>query len=111
MRQLGKGHSVIFFAPGEVDRRIRSLSPNGMASEDRIRVVDVLRWAMYETCEDLRHHLPFWAQQGLDHNKRFAADKDYCATGDLEVLRNAWLQRESRYVLCRATRRAESRNK
>jgi hypothetical protein len=25
MRQLGKGHSVMFFAPGEVDRRIRSL--------------------------------------------------------------------------------------
>jgi hypothetical protein len=95
MRQLGKGHSVMFFAPGEVDRRIRSLSPNGMASEDRIRVADVLRWAMYETCEDLRHHLPFWAQQGVDHNKRFAAFEDYSKTGDLEVLRNAWVQRES----------------
>jgi len=96
MRQLGKGHSVMFFAPGEVDRRIRSLSPNGMASEDRIRVVDVLRWAMFETCEDLRHHLPFWAQQGLDHKKRFAAYEDYSTTGNLEVLRNAWVQRESR---------------
>ena len=96
MRQLGKGHSVIFFAPGEVDRRIRNLLPNGIASQDRIRVVDVLRWAMHETCEDLRHHLPFWAQQGLDHNKRFAAYEDYSATGNLEVLRNAWLQRESR---------------
>jgi len=99
MRQLGKGHSVMFFAPGEVDRRIRSLRSSGMASEAHIRVLDVLRWAMHETCEDIRHHLPHWAQQGLDHNKRFAAYKEYKSTKDLEDLKDlkdAWLQRESR---------------
>ena len=96
MRQLGKSHSLMFFAPGEVDRRIRSLHPGGMASEDRIRVLDVLRWAMHETCEDIRHHLPHWAQQGLDHHKRFEAYKEYISTKDLEVLKSAWLQRESR---------------
>ena len=96
MRQLGKGHSVMFFAPGEVDRRIRSLFPNGRAPEDDIHVIDVLRWAMDETCEDIRHHLPLWAQQGLDHHKRFAAYEDYGATRSVEVLRGAWLQRESR---------------
>jgi hypothetical protein len=96
MRQLGKGHSVMFFAPGEVDRRIRSLIPSGMASGSRIRVLDVLRWTMHETCEDIRHCLPYWAQQGLDHYKRFAAYKEYSSTGNSEVLRNAWLQLESR---------------
>ncbi len=96
MRKLGKGHSVMFFAPGEVDRRIRSLVPSGMASDGRIRVLDVLRWTMHETCEDIRHRLPYWAQQGLDHHKRFAAHKEYCTTGNSEVLRNAWLQPESR---------------
>jgi hypothetical protein len=96
MRQLGKGQTVMFFAPGEVDRRIRNLVPGGLASSDPIRVVDVLRWAMHETCEDIRHHLPFWAQQGFDHRRRFAAFEDHGATGDLEVLRNAWVQRESR---------------
>ena len=96
MRQLGKGHSVMFFAPGEVDRRIRSLIPGGMVSGGRIKVLDVLRWAMHETCEDIRHCLPYWAQQGLDHHKRFAAYKEYNATGNSEVLRNAWLQPESR---------------
>jgi hypothetical protein len=96
MRQLGKGHSVIFFAPGEVDRRIRSLLPGGMPSGYRIRVLDVLRWAMHETCEDIRHHLPHWAQQGLDHHKRFAASKKHRSTEDWGVLENAWLQRESR---------------
>ena len=96
MRQLGKGHSVMFFAPGEVDRRIRSLIPGGMASGGCIRVLDVLRWAMQETCEDIYQHLPYWAQQGLDHHKRFTAYKEYSSTGNSEILRSAWLQPESR---------------
>ncbi|KAH9050298.1 hypothetical protein EDB84DRAFT_1585162 [Lactarius hengduanensis] len=96
MRQLGKGQSVMFFAPGEVDRRIRGLIPRGQESEGGIRVIDILRWAMYETCEDIAHHLPHWAQQGFDHHRRFSAYKQYRSTSDLTALRGAWLQRESR---------------
>ena len=96
MRQLGKGHSVMFFAPGEVDRRIRSRIPNEVASDGLVRVLDVLRWAMLETCEDIHHNLPYWAQQGLDHHKRSTAYKKHRSTGDMNVLRNAWLQPESR---------------
>jgi hypothetical protein len=95
MRLLGKGHSVMFFAPGEVDRRIRSLIPNGMATGSRIQVLDVVRWAIHETCEDIRHLLPYWAQQGLDHHRRFTAYREYRSSGDLEVLRGSWLQSES----------------
>jgi hypothetical protein len=96
MRQLGKGHSVMFFAPGEVDRRIRDRIPRQVASDGRIQAIDVLRWAMQETCEDIRHHLPYWAQQGMDHYKRFTAYKEHEATRDLNALRNSWLQPESR---------------
>jgi hypothetical protein len=96
MRQLGKGHSVIFFAPGEVDRQIRSVIPGRLACEDPINVADVLRWAMHETCEDILHHLPYWVQQGLDHHKRLAAYKTYGTSRDLKKLEKAWLQRESR---------------
>ncbi|KAH9056881.1 hypothetical protein EDB87DRAFT_1155391 [Lactarius vividus] len=96
MRQLGKGQSVMFFAPGEVDRRIRGLIPRGQGSEDGIRVIDILRWAMHETCEDIAHHLPHWAQQGVDHHRRFSAYKQYRSTSDLTALNGAWLQRESR---------------
>ena len=99
MRQLGKGHSVMFFAPAEVDRCIRGLIPKGNASGSsgsRIRVLDVLRWAMHETCEDIRRHLPHWAQQGLDHHKRFSAYKQYSSTKAIEFLRVAWMQPESR---------------
>ncbi|KAH8997170.1 hypothetical protein EDB86DRAFT_3076760 [Lactarius hatsudake] len=92
----GKGQSVMFFAPGEVDRRIRGLIPRGQESEDGIRVIDILRWAMHETCADIAHHLPHWAQQGVDHHRRFSAYKQYRSTGDLTVLEGAWLQPESR---------------
>ncbi|KAH9056899.1 hypothetical protein EDB87DRAFT_1833454 [Lactarius vividus] len=92
----GKGQSVIFFAPGEVDRRIRYLIPRGQEPEDGVRVTDILRWAMHETCWDIVHHLPHWAQQGVDHHRRFSAYKRYDSTGDLGVLRNSWLQPESK---------------
>jgi hypothetical protein len=94
MRQLGKGHYVMFFAPGEVDRRIRSLIPNRMASGDRIKVLDVVRWAMHETCESISHYLPFWVQQGIDHHKRFRAYEEHRSAAHSNDLRRAWLQSE-----------------
>ena len=49
----------MFFAPGEVNRRIRSRIPSGLSSYGRrLRAVDVLRWTMQETCEDILHYLP-----------------------------------------------------
>jgi len=87
---------VIFFAPGEVDRQIRSVIPGRVTGEESIHVADVLRWAMHETCEDILHHLPYWVHQGVDHHKRFAAYKDYSTSRDLGKLQKAWLQRESR---------------
>ncbi|KAH8982410.1 hypothetical protein EDB92DRAFT_1894376 [Lactarius akahatsu] len=82
MRQLGKGQSVMFFAPGEVDRRIRRLMPRGNEPENGVQVIDILRWAMHETCRDISHHLPHWAQQGVDHHRRFSAYKQYSSTED-----------------------------
>jgi hypothetical protein len=96
MRQLGKGQSVMFFAPGEVDRRIRRLIPEGHDSENGVCVIDILRWAMHETCWDIAHHLPHWAQQGVNHHRRFSAYKEYSLTEDLGVLKNSWLQPESK---------------
>ncbi|KAI0279330.1 hypothetical protein BC826DRAFT_1158632 [Russula brevipes] len=95
MRQLGKGHSVMFFAPGDIDRRIRQLIPAGMDSEGPIQVLDILRWVMHGTCEEIRHYVPHWAQQALDHRRRFAAYKEHSSTGNLAALKKAWLQCES----------------
>jgi hypothetical protein len=35
------------------------------------------------------------AQHALDHHKWFTAYQEYSSSGDLEILRNAWLQPES----------------
>src|SRR6266404_3807159 len=96
MRQLGKGQSVIFFAPGEVDRHIRALMPTGQKSSDGVQVVDILRWALHETCLDIAHYLPHWAQQGVDHHRRFSAYRKYNWRGKINVLRKFWLQPESK---------------
>ncbi|KAI0275452.1 hypothetical protein BC834DRAFT_852936 [Gloeopeniophorella convolvens] len=93
MRQLCKGQSVMFFAPGEVDRRIRSLIPDYPGPSHQIQVQDVLRWAMDETCEDISRHLPQWVEQGISHHRRFVA---YKARKDAETLRSAWQEPESK---------------
>ena len=85
----------MFFAPGGVDRRIRSLIPGQMISGYRIGVLDVIRWAIHETCEDIYRYLPHWSQQGLDHHKRSLAYGVNRPIGGLEGLRTAWLQSES----------------
>ncbi|KAF8270965.1 hypothetical protein EI94DRAFT_1698461 [Lactarius quietus] len=81
---------------GEVDRRIRGFIPQGQESENGVHAIDILRWAMHETCRDISHHLSHWAEQGVDHHRRSSAYKQYCLTGDLGALRNSWLQHESK---------------
>ncbi|KAI0066738.1 hypothetical protein BV25DRAFT_1972593 [Artomyces pyxidatus] len=95
MRQLGKGQSVMFFAPLEVDRQIREASP--MQAGDRIKVIDILRWTIHETCADIQHHLPQWDMQGHDFARRQTAYAEYQnSQGDIEILRNGWIQPEAR---------------
>ncbi|KAH7917777.1 hypothetical protein BV22DRAFT_1042213 [Leucogyrophana mollusca] len=47
MRKLGHGHSVMFFAPLEVDRAIRLAAPK--SDLERVESIDILRWTMLET--------------------------------------------------------------
>lgn len=96
MRKFGHGQAVMFFASPEVDRRIREAAHK--LPSDAVEVLDVLRWAMLVTCADIRHYVPHWVQQGVDHRKRSEAWRQFCAASDpsLEVLRSAWMQVEAR---------------
>ncbi|KAF8546921.1 hypothetical protein OG21DRAFT_1379963, partial [Imleria badia] len=63
MRKLGRGHSVMFFAPPEVDRSIRAFA----RKEDpitQVTTVDILCCAIQETWNDIRQRAPYWTQQG-----------------------------------------------
>lgn len=62
MRKLGKGHSVAFCIPEEIQTKIheRTSRPHGA----KIEVAHVLTWAISETWADLRRSMPLWATQG-----------------------------------------------
>ncbi|KDQ56360.1 hypothetical protein JAAARDRAFT_70670 [Jaapia argillacea MUCL 33604] len=97
LRKLGFGQSVMFIAPLEVDRKIREAAgaAHGKTSGP-VRSIDVLRWAMLETCADIKHHVPHWAQQGLDYDRRHKAWSKLSSTDSSSSdIKETWLQREA----------------
>jgi hypothetical protein len=96
MRQLGKGQTIMFFAPEECDNRIRALSPTLTTSQSPVQISDILRWAMSETCADIERYVPHWTNQGIEHLRRNHAQREYHATGDLRCLKDGWLAPEAR---------------
>ncbi|QRW06904.1 kinase-like protein [Ceratobasidium sp. AG-Ba] len=94
MRKLGSGQSVMFCAPPEIDDQIRKAAK--LTSQNRIDALDVIRWAMLETCKDLEHHISHWAQQGVEYNRRLEAQKSYASGSNIETLKQGWMTPESR---------------
>ncbi|KAH7413550.1 hypothetical protein DE146DRAFT_761789 [Phaeosphaeria sp. MPI-PUGE-AT-0046c] len=62
MRKLGKGQTVVFYIPEEVQKKIEKWQFKTQVGE--IEVSDVLSWTISETWADLRHSMPMWATQG-----------------------------------------------
>ncbi|CAE6503446.1 unnamed protein product [Rhizoctonia solani] len=96
MRKLGHGQSVIFAAPPEIDAQIRNASPSPIKPDARIDALDILRWAMLETCKDLKHHVPHWTQQGVEYFRRNLSEKEYEKIDDIATLAEGWTKPESR---------------
>jgi hypothetical protein len=92
MRKLGHGHSVMFFAPPEVDRNIRAVAAKTDLNTE-VTIVDILCWAIHETWTDIQQRAPYWAQQGMSHKSRYDSWSRFCVN-DLtpEQLSDAWLQ-------------------
>ena len=94
MRKLGHGHSVMFFAPLEVDGSIRTVTAKD-DSKISVTTTDILRWAIHETWTDIQERAPYWAQQGISHNSRYGAWTSFCGNElTREQLADAWLQPE-----------------
>ncbi|KAK2038276.1 hypothetical protein LZ31DRAFT_479197 [Colletotrichum somersetense] len=66
MRKLGKGQSVTFCVPEEIQQKI---SPWLSIHNSTITVADVLKWAISETFIDLRRGIRLWAKQGRRHKR------------------------------------------
>lgn len=78
MRKLGKGQSVLFCVPEEIQIRIRECCRQsghrtsqlqGGCDSDDITVLDVLLWSINETHQDLRKSMPLWASQGQRYER------------------------------------------
>ncbi|KAH7019555.1 hypothetical protein EDB80DRAFT_632634 [Ilyonectria destructans] len=69
MRKLGKGQSVVFCVPREIERKISRQRETWSSSQppetERLTVSDVVCWAISETWTDLRRTIPLWVTQGL----------------------------------------------
>ncbi|KAG8928194.1 hypothetical protein FRC02_007248, partial [Tulasnella sp. 418] len=96
MRRLGFGHTIIFFAPPEVDHGIRIAA--GLGQENLIGTKDIVLWTMFESCLEVLNRLPQWAQQGIDHRKREIAWREFTRSSSFSIdrLEATWLQNEAR---------------
>ncbi|EKJ69179.1 hypothetical protein FPSE_10644 [Fusarium pseudograminearum CS3096] len=71
MRKLGKGQSVEFCIPREIEQKIISLTGRVQTTPCSLTVSDVLCWAISETCQSLRREVLLWLTQGVrfDHQR------------------------------------------
>ncbi|KAF4967332.1 hypothetical protein FSARC_5098 [Fusarium sarcochroum] len=73
MRKLGKGQTVEFCIPWEIEQKIIELKGREDAGKREISVSDVLCWVITETCLDLRKAIPLWLNQGV----RFSRQREF----------------------------------
>ncbi|OAP61733.1 hypothetical protein AYL99_03936 [Fonsecaea erecta] len=112
MRKLAVSQCVRFYAPPEVDQAIRSVVKNPSGNLDSL---DVVRWAIHQSCLALKKQNPLYVSRGLLHSRRrLAADRHISSDGEVvnyEQYLNTIREQESRPVteLYRAggTRQAE----
>ncbi|KAG1892808.1 hypothetical protein F4604DRAFT_1913503 [Suillus subluteus] len=97
MRKLGHGHTVMFFAPPEIDRSIRAV--NNKPDDKDIHVSDILVWAMTETCSDIQHRASQWLQHGVDYQSRHSAWSSFLSSDTTPTeLARSWLQPEAKHL-------------
>ncbi|KAF5494312.1 hypothetical protein CGCS363_v009327 [Colletotrichum siamense] len=65
MRKLGKGQSVVFCVPNEIQQKIAAQSHTRETTNTD--VCDILEWAISETFVDLSRGIWLWANQGRRH--------------------------------------------
>ena len=83
MRKLGKGQSVMFCAPPEIERKI--LACNGKSVESDIEVSDVLVWSITETWRATEKGVSLWATQGMRYLHRDVIWSESASKEDFSV--------------------------
>ncbi|KAL3446142.1 hypothetical protein BJX65DRAFT_296583 [Aspergillus insuetus] len=95
MRKLGRGQSVVFFIPRDIEQKIRvHRCQESSSSSANITVADVISWAITETCADLRKAVPLWLRQGL----RFTEHRTLWEDLKIETHRKSRLEYAKRFI-------------
>ncbi|KAI0477366.1 hypothetical protein GGR56DRAFT_636982 [Xylariaceae sp. FL0804] len=89
MRKLGKGQSVVFFVPQEIQDKIRHCV--SVSKEKPLAVADVLCWSISETWSDTQRSVPLWASQGLRYQRQETIWGSHIASTDELSLGNGEL--------------------
>ncbi|KAK5126609.1 hypothetical protein LTR85_009543 [Meristemomyces frigidus] len=63
MRKLGKGQTVVFCVPAEIEAKVLLCTSKPTGS--RISVSDIIQWTISSTWTDMRRSMPLWADQGV----------------------------------------------
>jgi hypothetical protein len=66
------------------------------SDQARVQAKDILRWVMKETCDDIRHYVPHWTQQGIEYIRRSQGEESFELSGNTDTLRRTWLTPEGR---------------
>lgn len=96
MRGLGKGQSVIFCVPPDVETKIRTQQTTDSVAE--LTVASILEWAISETWRDASRNMPVWAMQGRrykEHEKLWAPFRGDVAAHMLESDAKKFLEDEA----------------
>ncbi|KAL4804843.1 hypothetical protein BDV18DRAFT_161935 [Aspergillus unguis] len=83
MRKLGKGQSVVFYIPQEIEAKILTITEK--SSCHAIEVADVLRWAVSETWVEMQRSIPLWAIQGERYERQSRLWREARCTGELAM--------------------------
>lgn len=83
MRKLGKGQSIVFCVPEEIETKI--LTRTSKPGNGSIDVTDVLSWAISETCTDLRRNMPLWAAQGQRYERQSTLWAEARSDGEIRM--------------------------
>lgn len=96
MRGLGKGQSVIFCVPPDIETKIRTQQTTD--SDAELTVANILEWAISETWRDASRSMPVWAMQGRryqEHERLWAPFRGDGATHMLESDAKKFLEDEA----------------
>ena len=85
---------MCFFAPPEVHRKILDYSLKSRDGCIQIETIDILLWAMHETCIQIEENLALWASHGIAYQARQSTSRCEVNSFNQESYISAWIEAE-----------------